>query len=313
MPLTTKILALLLAVPPAVAAAAGTARPAGEKLKIIATVLPLAEFARDIAGDRGEVSLLLPPGADVHTWQPRIGDIRKLEAASLLLSVGQGLEPWLESLVKGTDAGKLARFTASEGMPLLRGGEEEREEAEHAGHAHGGFDPHLWLDFGLDAVIADGLAAVLSRLDPEGSEIYVRNAAGLKTRLAALDASYRAVLGKYAGRKIFIGGHAAFSYLARRYGLVQVAVYGLSPDAAPSPREIASVIEQARREGVTTVFYEPGTGDRIARMLAAEIGADVRLLHPGHNLDPGPTRAEKTFFRLMEENLESLKHGLAGR
>jgi zinc transport system substrate-binding protein len=135
----------------------------------------------------------------------------------------------------------------------------------------------------------------------------------LKGRLRALDASYRTALGNCRDRKFLIGGHAAFSYLARRYGLEQVAVYGRSPDAAPTPREIASMIDRAKREGVKTIFFEPGVGDKMARLIAAEIGADIRILYPGHNLSPEQAAQGTTFFRLMEENLENLKHGLACR
>ena len=282
------------------------------KLKIVATVFPLAEFARTIIGDRGEVSQILPPGADVHTWLPRVSDIRKIETADLLISVGQGLEPWLESLLKGAKSAHLVRIQASEGLALIRGGAEAPTGREHD-HDHGEFDPHVWLDFAQDESIVDSITRAVTRLDPDGGVVYEGNGSDLRTRLRSLDAAYRAALRNCRGRKILIGGHAAFSYLARRYGLTQVALYGASPDAAPTPRETAAAIDQAKTEGLKTVFFEPGVGDKMARLIAAEIGADVRILQPGHNLSPEQAVRRTSFFQLMEENLENLKHGLGCR
>lgn len=284
--------------------------PGSERtVRIVATVLPLAEFARDIAGNLGEVEMLLPPGADVHTWQPRISDIRRLEKADLVISVGNGLEPWLDSLLKSLTPGRRNRLEASAGLDLLPAEGDE----DHHSHSHGEIDPHVWLDFRQDELIVDALAGAISGLVPDRAETFRRNAASLKERLRALDERYRAGLSGYAGRTFLVAGHSAFAYLARRYDLHQTAVYGLSPDAAPTTRETAAVISRAKAEKTSTVFYEPSAGDKLARVIAAEIGADVRVLYPGHNLAPDQAAGGTDFFRLMEENLESLIHGFAGR
>jgi zinc transport system substrate-binding protein len=307
----TRVLVLAFAaILPAAIPRSGFASPG--KLKVVTTVFPLAEFARTIIGDRGEVSQILPPGADVHTWLPRVSDIRKIESADLLISIGQGLEPWLESLLKGAKSAHLVRIQASEGLTLISGGGEAPAGGKHD-HGHGGFDPHVWLDFAQDESIVDSIAQAMTRLDPDAAGVFEGNARDLRNRLRTLDAAYRAALQNCRGRKILIGGHAAFSYLARRYGLTQVALYGASPDSAPTPRETAAAIDRAKAEGLKTVFFEPGVGDKMARLIAAEIGADVRILQPGHNLSPEQTARRSSFFQLMEENLENLKHGLGCR
>jgi zinc transport system substrate-binding protein len=284
----------------------GLSHPPG-KVRIVATVFPLAEFAREIGGGRVEVHLLLPPGADVHTWQPRVSDIRRLETADLLVFIGQGLEPWLTSLLKGANPSRLARFEAAFGRKLLPAAPDGED------HDHGAFDPHIWLDFRMDQDLADGIAAALARLDPAGAPDFLRGAGNLKDRLKSLDAAYEAGLKDCRGREFILGGHAAFAYLARRYGLRQVAVYGASPDAAPTPKGTAAVIARAAKEGIQTIFYEPSLGDKMARLIAAEIGAKVRILYPAHNLSPEQAAAGETFFRLMETNLENLKNGLGCR
>jgi zinc transport system substrate-binding protein len=288
---------------------AGAAPVPPGRLRVMATVFPLAEFVRDIGGERVEVQSLLPPGADVHTWQPRISEIRRLETADLLVFVGQGLEPWLNDLLGGVAANRPARFEAASGLRLRpsQPGEDDHD------HDHGAFDPHVWLDFGLDETIADGLTAALIKLDPGAAAQFRAGGERLKNRLRELDAAYRRGLKDCRGRDLILAGHAAFSYLAARYGLRQIAVYGASPDAAPTPKITAGIIARAVKDGVRTIFFEPGLGDKMARLIAAEVGAGIRILYPGHNLSPAQASAGMTFFRLMEANLESLKDGLGCR
>ena len=290
---------------------AAQAAAAPGRVRVIATVFPLAEFAREIGGGRAEVRMLLPPGADVHTWQPRVSDIRALETADLLVFIGSGLEPWLGSLLKWADTSRLARYEAAAGRDLLPSSPDADEH--DSDHDHGAFDPHIWLDFRIDQDIADGIAAALAKIDPAGAPEFRRAAEALKSRLKALDAAYEKGLGPCRGRDFILGGHAAFAYLARRYGLRQVAVYGASPDAAPTPKETAAIIARASREKTATIFYEPGVGDKMARLIAAETGSRVIVLFPGHNITPEQAKAGETFFRLMETNLENLKNGLGCR
>src|SRR4030042_3646854 len=132
--------------------------------RIMATVFPLREFAAAVAGDRGQVDLLLPPGAGVHTWQPRPGDIVRLAACDLLLFVGANLEPWLPGMLKAFPSGKVRTLEATAGLSLLEAGEDGDQEKP----GHGPLDPHVWLDFTTDAGTVGGLAEELTRIDPAG-------------------------------------------------------------------------------------------------------------------------------------------------
>jgi zinc transport system substrate-binding protein len=279
--------------------------PSGpDRVRIMATVFPLREFAEAVGGDRAEVDLLIPPGAEVHSWQPRAGDIRKISSGlDVFLYVGRALEPWAEDILKSVSRPRLRVLETSRGMDLI----EEEEGPGEAGH---GLDPHVWLDFGQDLAILDRIAAALSEVRPEWGPFFRANAEDYKAKLRGLDARYAASLRACRGRRILLAGHAAFGYLAKRYGLVQTAVYGASPDAAPAPREMVRLIAAAKDEGIRTVFYEPSVGDRLARVVAGEIGADVRLLYPGHALPRAKAERAMTFLDMMERNLEALVHGL---
>jgi zinc transport system substrate-binding protein len=171
-------------------------------------------------------------------------------------------------------------------------------------------DPHIWLDFGLDQVIVDRIQQRLSEIEPENAADFERAAASYKEKLQRLDAKYRDRLSRCRQKTFIFGGHSAFAYLARRYHLEQIPVYGLSPDAAPTPRQLVDVIGLARKHNIKTIFFETSVSDKLARLIAREVGADTSLLYPGHNLTKEQWRSGMTFLSLMEKNLESLRHGL---
>lgn len=274
------------------------------------TIFPLAEIARAVAGARAEVGLLLPPGAEVHTWQPSFGDVRKLAALDAFIYMGSGLEPWAGDLLRGAGRPALRVLEIGRTLPLVPLAAHDTD-----GHAHegAGNDPHAWLDPVLDASIADRIVEFLSGFEPAGAAGFRARADAFKSELGRLDRDFRASLADCRSRTFIYCGHSAFAYLARRYGLEQVAVFGASPDAAPTPRELAAVIDKAKAAGIRTVFFEPGIGEKMARMIAAGAGADTRPLSAGHNLTPAEIRAGLTFIDVMRTNLENLKHGLSCR
>ncbi len=231
------------------AAALGAAPAPAAKIRIMTTVFPLREFAAAVAGERGEVSLLLPPGAGVHTWQPRPGDIVRLSECDLLLFIGSGLEPWLPDLLKAFPRGRIRTLEAAAGL-AVEGAHEDEGPGEEEEHDHGPLDPHVWLDFELDVRIVGRIADELARLDPAGGPEFAANAGRLNARLKELDVRFRDGLAGCRGRDIVLAGHGAFGYLARRYGLVQTALYGLSPDAQPKPRDLMKAVDFCRRKSI---------------------------------------------------------------
>jgi zinc transport system substrate-binding protein len=283
---------------------AGTARP---KIRVLATVFPLMEFARAVAGERADVGILLPPGAEIHTWQPRVSDIKRISALDLFLFIGPGLEPWAADILR--NAGRPGLRTIEASRVLSPGGFDGAAPVPAVEAA----DPHVWLDFGLDMILLDRIAKILGDIDPEGASSYRAGADAYKDKLRRLDAEYRNAFRSCDEKTFVFGGHAAFGYLARRYGLEQVPVYGLSPDSAPSPKALTEIIARAKTMRIRTVFFEENVSDKMARMIAREIGADVRVLNPGHNLTKEQFESGLTFLDLMRQNLESFKHGLGCR
>jgi zinc transport system substrate-binding protein len=264
----------------------------------VASLFPLYEFALEVGGDRVEVSLLLPPGVEPHAWEPKASDLVAISKSDLFLCVSENLEPWITDVVRGVGHDGLRVLAAAEGLE----GQNDR-----GGEAR---DPHVWLDLSYDQGIVTRIAQALSSIDPENGDDYRGNAVAYNERLRALDRRYREALSACRHHTLVLGGHSAFSYLARRYGLEEIPLYGVSADAQPTPRRLAEVVEIARDLNVQYIFFETLVSPKLARVVAEEIGAQTLVLNPGANMSKKQFDRGMTFLSILEENLENLKKGL---
>ena len=275
--------------------------------RVVCSLFPLYEFARAVAGGRAEVSLLLPPGVEPHAWEPRASDLLAIAKADLFVCVSKDLEPWADDVVQGARRKGLKVIEAAEGF--------EEGPGEEVGHGHGGSgreaqDPHVWLDLAVDQVIVERISRALSSIDPQSAVPYRDHAVAYNRKLQALDARYKEALAHCRHRCLILGGHSAFSYLARRYGLQEIPLYGVSADSQPTPQRLAEVVEKARALKVKYVFFETLISPKLSQVVAEEIGAETLLLNPGANLTAEQFAGGVTFLSILEENLVNLRRGL---
>ncbi len=278
-----------------------------EKINILTSIFPLYEFAQAVCGEREEVDILLPPGAEVHTWKPKPSDIIKIAQADLFIVVGSVLEPWLEDILKSVKNPNLHILEAS---LAFKWEEEEHFQGDHSPHDHEARDPHIWLDFDYDIQIIEQISSILTQIDPSNADLYRSNAKNINLKLRNLDNLYKEELSGCTLRTFILGGHSAFGYIAQKYNLNQVAVYGLSPNSLPSPRKLVETIRIAKEHGVRAIYFEAMLSNEIARMIADEVGCQTLALNPGANLSREELHSGVSFFDIMEKNLENLKIGL---
>ncbi|MFH0812594.1 MAG: zinc ABC transporter substrate-binding protein [Pseudomonadota bacterium] len=283
-----------------------------EGFTVLTTIFPFKEFAQAVGGERVKVTLLLPPGAEPHTWEPKPSDMVKISRAGVFLYVGAEMEPWVPGILRSINNATLTIIEASQGFPLIATGsvEHNHDEAESKKMAHKSFDPHVWLNFEYDQKIVDKIVTVLTKKDPGGAEYYLRNGESYKEKLKTLDLAYTSALKNCAGKEFILGSHAAFAYLAQRYGLKQISLYGVSPNAEPTPKKMAEVVRMAKQYRVRAIYYEELVSDKLAKAIANEVGAKTLILNPGHNLKKNQIEEGITFLSLMEKNLENLTYGL---
>jgi zinc transport system substrate-binding protein len=287
-------------------------KPSG-RLQVVATLFPLYDFARIIGGDRAEVSMLLPPGTEPHSFEPRPNDIIRIGKAGLFIYTNRYMEPWAESILKGIDLRRLQVVDAGQGASYREGtSDDEHDHTSHGSHAVF-MDPHIWLDFGNAALMADNILAGFIVADPANEGYYRTQAIELKARLAALDQRYRQGLASCATRAFLHGGHFTFGYLARRYSLEYRSLSGVSSESEPSAANMAAMVRQIRLSGVRHIFAEELLSPRLTETLAAEAGVEVLKLHGAHNLGRDDVQRGAGFIGLMEQNLVNLQKGLACR
>lgn len=278
---------------------------------VIATLFPVVDFARAIAGDRAEIVPLLPPGAEAHSFAPTPADMLRLSSARLFLYVSDDMETWVPGLVANAPAALLVRAVAPETSAYFGKEAETHEHDADCGHDHLGLDPHLWLDPLRAQAMADRIATALAEADPAGAAGYRANCTALQNRIMALHTEIEKGLAGCRGRTIICGGHFAFGHFAARYGLHHLSPYaGFSPNAQPSPRALAELVRTMRELGATAIFYEEILDPRLARVLADETGAQLLPLHSMHNMTQADIAAGETYFSLMHRNLANLRKGL---
>jgi len=281
-------------------------RPASEessKLPVLATIYPLLDFASRVGGDRLAARSLVPAGIEPHDFEPTPRDVVALKRARVLIYNGAGFEPWVEKLRAEVPA-TTVQVNATDGLPLLPGLPDEGPQG--SGPA---LDPHVWLDPVLASGQVDRIIAGLTEADPGGRAAYAANGARLKADLDALHRRYASAFAS-CRRREFIVSHAAFGYLARRYGLRQLSISGLEPESEPSPARMRDLVVEARRVGARVIYYEALVNPRVAEVIAREVGARVAVLNPIEGLTPDELRRGEDYFTLMDANLKALTEGL---
>ena len=269
---------------------------------VIASFYPLEFVAQEVGGGDLVIEGLTPPGAEPHDLELTPGQVRALVDADLIVYLGGGFQPALEDALTETDAPTLDVMEHQD--ELLEAPEPADEEGQEE---EGSADPHIWLDPNRLAVIADAIADQLAVVDPDNADIFVDNARELEDRLAKLDAEFRDGLSN-CERSSFVTSHEAFGYLADAYGLEEIGIAGIDPEAEPSPRRLAEVAEFARANGVTTIFFEVLVSPRVAEALASEVGVETARLDP---LEGPPNSGD--YFDGMRSNLDSLRQALGCR
>lgn len=257
------------------------------KLSVVVGLYPYAYLAEAIGGDRVAVTNLTKPGAEPHDLELTAQQIIAV-ATSNLTVFETGLQPAVDAAV--ANAGPANVLDVTTVVPL-----EERDKTP---------DPHIWLDPTKMITVARAIAAELTRIDPAGQSTYASGLAAVTTELTTLDQTYASGLAT-CQRQDFITTHAAFGYLAERYGLIQIAIAGISPDTDPSPARIADIQQIAREMGLTTVFFETLASPALADAIASDVGLKTAVLDPIEGITN--QSAGTTYPEIMLSNLAALQ------
>ena len=289
-----RVLAGLIAAGLALAGCTGTVggtSSTGHRVVALASFYPLQYVTQSIGGDLVTVTSLTPPGAEPHDVELSPRQVRTVSTADLVVYLS-GFQSAVDAAVSARRPAHLVDVATTVHLVPAAGGSQ-------------GLDPHFWLDPHLLALMAAPVAQALAQVDPTHASTYAENAHALEAELAGLDSQLAAGLGTCARHEI-VTSHAAFGYLASRYGLEQVAISGLDPAADPSPTRLKEIGDIVRAKGVTTIFSEQLLSKKVAQTLAASLGVTTAVLDPVESqADPAAD-----YRAVMEQNLTTLRSAL---
>ncbi|MGA7952233.1 MAG: zinc ABC transporter substrate-binding protein [Gloeobacterales cyanobacterium] len=269
---------------------------------MVATFVPMYEFTKAVARDKAQVEILIPPGSEVHDYQTKPEDLRKLAQAKLLIKNGLGLDDFVDRLVSNSENKDLKVVNSSQGVktlnqtrgliPIVKG-----EEA-------GTVNPHIWLDPIRAKQQVRNIRDALIAVDPDNSDSYKNNAEAYLGKLEALDQEFKKTLAS-TNKKEFITFHDAFPYLADRYNLKQLAIIAI-PEDELTPEDVQKTVQAAKIYKVKFLLSEPGVDNKLFTTLSKDLNINIKTIDSLENgtLDPD------YYFKVMRSNLEVLKEAL---
>lgn len=287
-----------------------------DTVKVVATLFPQYDFARHIAGDKATVIMLLPPGVESHSYEPKPSDIIMINNADLFIYTGKYMEIWAERILEGMDNPKGRILDVSKGINLetteniegVHHHDDEDGEEEHHGHQ---YDPHIWTDPILAKVMVNNIVESLCELDPTNASYYKSNGENYNTELDQLDAEFREIVENGARDEIVFGSKFALYYFTKQYGLSYEAAFdSCSDETEPSAKIVAHLIDEIKEENIPVIYYAEIGEPKVAKSISDETGAKILLFHSCHNITKKELDQGATYLSLMKQNAKNLKEGL---
>jgi zinc transport system substrate-binding protein len=307
-------LAALLAL--TAAGCAGTGKSGSEsdgKLGVVATIFPAYDFAREVAGDAANITMLLPPAAESHSYEPTPQDIITIQNCGVFIYVGGDSDEWVRGVLDSMDTSRMTIVTLMDCVDVVEeeivAGMEEEAGEEETGVPE--YDEHVWTSPRNAKLIVRKLSAAFSGADAENAGVYAQNTTAYLGKLDALDAAFREVVDGAARRTIVFGDRFPFRYFTDAYGLDYAAAFpGCSTETEANPQTVAFLIDKVRDEHIPVVFHIELSNEKMANTISEETGAKVLLLHACHNVSKDDFINGESYLSLMTRNVEALREAL---
>ncbi|MBX3572784.1 MAG: zinc ABC transporter substrate-binding protein [Mesorhizobium sp.] len=307
------------------------AAAAAEPLKVVATFSIIGDMAKQVGGDRIDLTVLVGPNGDAHVYEPKPQDAARIGEAEVVLANGLKFEGFIDRVVEASGT-RAPIVELTKGVTPIEAGEDEHEhgheeaahegeeghdgedkaEAGHEGHDHGAFDPHAFQSIPNAIIYVANIADALCAADADGCDTYRANAASYTETLKALDAELRAEVAAIPeGKRTIITSHDAFGYFAKEYGITFLAPEGISTDAEASAADVAKLIDQVREDSASAVFVENVSNPRLIEQIAKETGLKVggALYSDALSAADGPA---PTYVDLMRYNIRTIAGAITG-
>ena len=279
------------------------------KLKIISTVFPPYDLARQIAGDDAEISILLPPGSEIHNYEPSAKDMIAIRNCDIFLYIGGENEQWAEKLINSNDTENVTAVKLIDYVPTLSEDEDEHDHDHDHDHDHEHeheTDEHIWTSPKNAQLMLSAVYDAICKVDPSDKQTYTKN-------LSDLDNAYRSAVDNAKNKTIVLADKFPFRYLAHEYGLEFSAAFAAcSDESEPGVSTMIKLTKTIKENNIPAVYYLEFSSIKIADTLCDETGATKLMLHSCHNVSKQDIENNVSYVDLMKQNLENLKLTLNG-
>ena len=332
-----------------ISAISNTNNKNNEKIQIVATLFPQYDFAKKVGGDKVDVTLLLPPGSESHTYEPTPKDMVNINNSKLFIYTGKEMEPWADKIISGVknsvnvlDLSTTVKLINSEEFEEehnlehnedeetiyeefenehsnkhrheyegQEGQEEQENEHEHEQNHNHEYDPHIWLNPQYAIKMVKSIEQELSRIDPDNAEYYKTNANNYIKQISDLDKEFEETVKNAKNPKIAFGGAFAYAYFVERYDLDFISAYETCGESAePSTVKVKEVIDYIKKNRIPVIFYKEYSTGNIAKTISEATGAKMLVFNTVHNLSKDEIQGGASYVSIMKQNLENLKQAL---
>ena len=289
-----------------------------EKTQIVATIFPLYDFAREIAGEDAEVKMLLKPGAEVHSYEPTPQDIIAIQNCDVFLYIGGESDEWVRNVLESIDTTDMQVVALMDCVDVVEetengfawNGEHDHVDDDHA-HEEIEYDEHIWTSPRNAVKMVKAITGALQAADRSHAAGYAERAERYTGQLTALDETLTETVNNAERKLVIFADRFPFLYLVRDYGLDYYAAYpGCSSEAEPSAATVAAIIEEVKETGVPAVFYIELSNRLMANTIAEATGAEELLLHSCQNVSKEEFDRGESYLSLMNQNIVNLRKAL---
>ncbi|MDR3303568.1 MAG: metal ABC transporter substrate-binding protein [Treponema sp.] len=280
------------------------------RLTVVSTIFPPYDFVRELAGERVNRFMLVPPGVESHSFEPTPRDIIRIQNCDVFIYVGGDSDAWVERVLSSIDTSKMQIISLMDCVTVV---EEELVEGmeEEEGEEEAEYDEHVWTAPRNAALIVQKLRDALCAVDAGNADAYRANAAAYLAKLDALDAAFREAVAGGSRHTIVFGDRFPFRYLADAYSLSYFAAFpGCSTETEASAATLRFLIDKVRAERIPVIFHIELSNERMADMISEETGAKKLLLHAGHNVSKRELEQGRSYLDIMNQNVLNLKEAL---
>ena len=295
----------------------GETKANSDKLSIVTTIFPSYDFAKQIAGDKADVQLLLKAGEESHAYEPSVNDILAIKNSDIFICVGSMSEVWVDKVLDSIDTSKTKVIQLMDNVELLVDGEEDHdhdhdhEDEEEHDHDHSEYDEHIWTSPINAITIAGVINNALVEIDKENESFYNENHNSYVDKLEDLDVKFRDIVEGAKRNTIVFGDKYPLRYFSKEYGLEYMAAFtSCSTETEPGPQTLANLINEVKEEDIPVVFYLEFSSQKVADTICEATGAKKMQYHSCHNVSSEDFNNGITYIQLMEGNAESLKEAL---